>query len=195
MCFIWTRAENGDVGFPAYRHGSDIQGLWGVHLAELPEGFSPASPTYTLLVLPLPILDQTPTNCTKKEETVGINSVSEKLQHLLNLCYSLLIMYFFNKVGENVLVFIVSQRWRDALNICRTQRSWVLDSDWSITNIQPCLILKRAPLLDCSHTAMWILGREHVERLLGGGGGGGENRQQVLMAMMAGAESAPDHLC
>lgn len=100
MCFIWTRVEYGDVGVPAYRHGSDIQGLWGVHLAELPEGFSPASPTYTLLVLPLPILDQTPTNCTKKEEMVGINSVSEKLQHLLNLCYSLLIMYFFNKVGK-----------------------------------------------------------------------------------------------
>lgn len=48
-------------------HGSDVKGLRGVHLAQLPEGFSPASTTHTLLILTLSILDQTSTNCKKQK--------------------------------------------------------------------------------------------------------------------------------
>lgn len=44
-------------------HSSDVEGLRGVHLTQLPEGFSPASSTHALLILTLSVLDQTSTNC------------------------------------------------------------------------------------------------------------------------------------
>ena len=43
----------------AHHHGTDVEGLSGVHLTELPESLGPPATTDTLLILPLATLNQT----------------------------------------------------------------------------------------------------------------------------------------
>lgn len=134
----------------AYRHGPDVQGLRRVHLAELPKGFGPAAPTDALLVLPFPVLDQTPTNCPERRRRKQSRKSRRprKKYSIQSICAAHPSDYL-NKVG-NVLVPTVYRGGSYMCNIFRTQRLPKLYSCWSIENtcIKPCFFLSGPSLLD-----------------------------------------------
>lgn len=75
-------------------HSSDVEGLRGVHLTQLPEGFSPASSTHALLILTLSVLDQTSTNCKDGHKKNKHATQSIHFNAVCHVCLNRVILVF-----------------------------------------------------------------------------------------------------